>query len=167
MRRKLSLVASLAVGAFVLVIFFGRSERSDLDMPSETVSVKPKQSAIDIKSKPTPKLENALKPSGEASETVGYLYRWRDADGTIHIQSKPPGPDVQATKITYRRQKVEKVEDQAKVTTPPASKQHGLLAQPLSVYTPEGFEQLLDAVDETASKLQDRNQILDKLNQDL
>jgi len=167
MHLLLSLVVSLAVGAFVLVMLFGTDERSDRNTPSATVSVIAKQAPSDIKTTSATKLDSVLKSPSEASKTVGYLYRWRDANGTIHIQSKPPGPDQQATKITYQKQRIEKVEDQGKVTTPPASEQHGLLAKPLAVYSPEGFEQLLDAVEETASKLQGRNQVLENLNKDL
>ncbi len=167
MRLLLSLVMSLAVGAFVLVIFLGRGERNDLKQPSAPVSVIPKLTPSETQAQSIQKLDSTSLSPDEASKTEGYLYRWRDANGTIHIQSKPPGPELQATRITYQKQKVEKVEAQAKVTPPPASKQHGLLAKPLSVYTPEGFEQLLDTVEETADKLQDRNQVLEKLSKDL
>ena len=157
MRLLLSLSLSLAVVALILTAIVGSGERragGKLSAPETDNGTVTKATVHDPVSPPPSK---------------GYIYRWRDANGTIHIQSTPPPPDRQAVKIAYDKaeppQPTEHKQVQAEAKDRPSVRDR--VSNPLTVYTPEGFEKLLDAVEETAARLEQRDQVLDKLRKDL
>ncbi len=166
MRLLLGLIMSLAVGAVLLVVLMDKSKQQAFVDPSPTKAV-PKQAPTIIRAKTGEAVQ--LPAESSLTETKGYLYRWRDADGTIHFQSAPPDPELQTTKIPYDKQKIEPLPPTVRDNTPAqdASPRYDQTSNPLSVYTPEGINQLLDQVDETAARLKQRNQELDRLRQDL
>jgi hypothetical protein len=94
------------------------------------------------------------------------LYRWRDADETVHIRSEPPLEEVDATLIPF---------EPRWATGPPgpgdgrlgapeaASREPSVVVAPWSVYTPAGFEALLRRLEETSNLLRDREEQLDEL----
>lgn len=91
----------------------------------------------------------------------GYLYRWRDADGTIHITSDAPQTPVDVETIRYgeaggdhgpmiRAQTL--LEDQS-----------SLADQPLRVYTAEGLNQLVMEFQRIDRAFGRRDRLLDRL----
>jgi len=170
MRLLLSLTLFLAAGVLVLTVIEGRDKQPVVaSAPAATVKalvVKPDVAsgvATDVAT------DVAIQTHSGALPAKGFLYRWRDAAGTIHIQSTPPAPDQPATKIAFDRTKQREAENPEPVGAGArtSSSVRKRLAHPLSVYTPEGFEQLLKDVDATAARLQHRDQTLDRLREDL
>ena len=98
----------------------------------------------------------------------GTMYRWRDPNGTLHIESEPPPSGVKSEAIEYtsvvERTPAETPEEQ---TTGGSSTKGEPSKDPLSVYTPEGFSELLDRVDETAKRIDERDQLLKDLEGEL
>ena len=157
MRLLLSLSLSLAVAALILTAIAGSGERragGKLSAPETDNGTVTKATVHDPVSPPPSK---------------GYIYRWRDANGTIHIQSTPPPPDRQAEKIAYDKAQPPPAAEQkqARAETDDRPSVRDRVSNPLSVYTPEGFEKLLETVEETATRLKQRDQVLDKLSKDL
>ena len=103
----------------------------------------------------------------DISVRSGSLYRWRDANGTLHIESRPPSSDIPFETIEYATP--------VKTTTPETSGESStaenvgpqLPETPVSVYTPDGISELLERVDETAKKIEEREQLLNELEDEL
>ena len=110
---------------------------------------------------------------GEAAPPVlparGRLYRWRDASGSFHYQTEPPPADVQADVIPFVRRQAVAAQDSPPLPLPSPLPMDDVpdlidaLPGALSVYTPEGFDDLMRQVEETAVKLRDRDQYLETL----
>ena len=111
----------------------------------------------------------AEEENATAKTQTGTLYRWRDADGTVHIESSPPPAGVEFEAITYQGQTGETNADAAPQTTinSSADAQEKRLDPPLSVYTPEGINELMDQVDQTAKQMGERDKLLEVLQDDL
>jgi len=110
-------------------------------------------------------------PRSEAPPPVlparGRLYRWRDASGSFHYQTEPPPADVRADVIPFVRRQAVAAQNSPPLPLPlPTDDAPDIIdALPgaLSVYTPEGFDDLMRRVEETAVKLRDREQYLETL----
>lgn len=130
--------------------------------------------------------EAALPPAGSAPKNTaqlqGHMYKWRDSSGSIRYQSDPPPSNVQAQVIPFTRKAAKDRDDgqgQALVvsaTSPGLSAARplgaetdlkGALSGALSVYTPEGFDALIQRVEEIAVKLHERNQSILSLEKQL
>ncbi len=96
----------------------------------------------------------------------GIIYRWRDANGTLHIESKPPPSGVQFETIDYTTQ-VEPPASESAVETTPNDAKGRLTGSPLSVYTPEGITELMERAEETAKRINERDQLLNELEGEL
>ena len=91
------------------------------------------------------------------------FYRWRDATGHIHFSSTPPPVSVVAEEIPFVRE-VPVPEALADPLPGAIATGRGLdWAGPLSVYTPDGFADLMDDVEETTKRLEERDQQLDDM----
>jgi len=105
----------------------------------------------------------------------GTLYRWRDAGGTLHIESSPPADRSRYEAIPYLSRRPAGPEQGAdsiaggnsRQSTPPTAKQQHLDESPLSVYSPGGLNELLDRVQTTAGQLDERRQTFRDLKDDL
>jgi len=111
-----------------------------------------------------------------AERKTGELYRWRDARGTLHIESAPPPPGIEAEVLRYD---VPAPVDGARARAPGLSTEPGVPADPgadpgagrrsdlgdhpLRAYTPDGLEALLDEAAETSRQLEERNRTLEAL----
>lgn len=108
-------------------------------------------------------------PAKTTTET-GYLYIWRDKDG-VHIESVPPPEGVQVERMPFERSVVIEEPPTATVDPETMAVTDGLLSSPdftpMSIYTPEGFEQLLEHIDKTADELEAREELLESLQDDL
>ena len=109
-------------------------------------------------------------PRSEAPPPVlparGRLYRWRDASGSFHYQTEPPPAEVRADVIPFVRRQAVAAQNSPPSPPSPADGAPDLgdaLPAALSVYTPEGFDDLMQRVEETAVKLRDRDQYLETL----
>jgi hypothetical protein len=109
-------------------------------------------------------------PPIETKTETGYLYIWRDKDG-VHIESVQPPEGVQAELVPFERSVVvEQAPAETDVPHSPAAIDGSLSdpgRTPISVYTPEGFEQLLEHIDRTADQLKAREELLESLQNDL
>jgi hypothetical protein len=124
--------------------------------------------------KTQPRIERAAhrveQPS--SSETGGSMYQWRDADGTVHIESNPPADGNQYETIHHQKSTATVPKD----TSPAATVSERLersteavpqASSPLSVYTPEGMAELMKKVDETARQLDSRDKLMEDLSKQL
>ena len=95
------------------------------------------------------------------------LYRWVDAEGTIHYEMQPP-PDGRAQILTVPIEPDEThsgVQQQRSARSGGAS---GLLdSSPMSVYTPQGQEELMRRLDQTLDALGERQELMQDLKKDL
>ena len=92
----------------------------------------------------------------------GSMYRWRDANGTLHIESAPPALGVSFETIDYVSEikpTKQPATDELTATENPSTQ---LLVRPASVYTSEGISELMDRVEDTAKKLNTRDQLLNE-----
>lgn len=96
-------------------------------------------------------------------EVPGRFYRWRDASGHIHYSSAPPPAAVVAEAISFvRRVPVpESVAGSTPGTT--ATDRNFELSGPFSVYTPDGFSDLMDEVERTSKQLEARDRQLETM----
>ncbi len=102
-------------------------------------------------------------PSGREE---GTFYRWRDADGTVHIESSPPPLGTRYESIDFVR-----ASPPDSLRSPPPSPESDrssrLDLNPIRVYTPEGIDELVNRVDETAKQMQQRREIYEQIKDDL
>ena len=102
----------------------------------------------------------------EQAVRSGSIHRWRDANGTLHLESKPPPAGVQFETIDYTTQVEVPVSESAPETALGDAKGN-LPNSPVSVYTPEGITELMERVDETAKRINERDQLLNELEGEL
>lgn len=166
---------SLAIG---LVALLAVSERMPRWLGSDAVIETPSRRAVlkqVARSKALPVAPESHEQGTVSHKEHGRIYKWRDARGGIHIATEPPPENVQATIIPFVRARPAKpaavATNATKSSTKSSSKlMPGVPQSPsalLSVYTPEGFENLLDRVEETALKLRERSSQLEALEKQL
>ena len=102
----------------------------------------------------------------EQAVQSGTIYRWRDANGTLHLESKPPPSGVQFDTIDYTHRVEPPVSESGSETAAEDGK-GTLSSSPVSVYTPEGITELMERVDETAKRMNERDQLLNELEGEL
>ena len=162
MKLVWNLVALLVVLAVALP-FLAETRTEDGDAPDSTG--RKADASPSFWSSVVPKLTGQAeeKPAEEVS-----LYRWRDADGSVHIESYPPPPGTRAEIIRVEKPaKTTAVpEEQAPAPRQPKS-DTGLTRNPLSIYTPAGAEELLERVDDTLKLLEDRRKDLEEMKDQL
>ncbi len=97
------------------------------------------------------------------------LYRWRGADGRVHVHSQPPPQGVRAEVFRLTREDA-KGKDSAgrRPATTPSQSAAGitvdpLAADPLSVYSPRGFTELTERLGSTVTRLNERARLLEDL----
>ena len=161
---RLSVVFSLLLGLIALLAIVKRvpiDERGTAPVSKPA----PVTGVIDTRAGQDARPRVQTRPPAPAEH--GRLYRWRDPGGSIHFQTDPPPADVQAQIIPFVRR--QSVAQPALAPQPVDSAPDILDALPaaLSVYTPAGFDELLQQVEETAVKLRDRNEYLDTLEKQL
>ena len=110
-------------------------------------------------------IETLVTPQASAEPgPQGQLYRWRDKNGAIHIQNIPPPPSVTATRIPFAQSMqwdTDSVDADHSIALVPAA------ANPLSVYTPEGFGDLMQRLQDTAGALHEKNREFESLKEQL
>jgi hypothetical protein len=84
------------------------------------------------------------------------LYRWRGADGRVHVESAPPPPGVRVEVIRLTG-------DPGPGTAPPTANAGGSASQPLTVYTPGGYAELKERLGDTLERLGERARIIEDL----
>ena len=119
----------------------------------------------------------SFEQTAEEAPEIGTMYRWKDANGTLHIESAPPpvGTEVEVIAFTKDASTVtEKSLDeadpsagQAAPTGASATPSPTLVRDPLSVYSGDGIDELLQRVDDTAKQLQERKKTFDELKEQL
>lgn len=166
---RLSLLFSLAIG---LVALLAVSERMPRWLGSDGALETQSRSGVARQAAHSKSLPIEIEPRDQgtpAKKEHGRIYKWRDARGGIHIATEPPPADIQAVIIPFVREHVARPTDhvtsaaQVNNKAVPAGSPSALL----SVYTPEGFEDLLERVEETALKLRERNGQLKALEDQL
>lgn len=116
-----------------------------------------------------PGATHAALPLPRSATVRHVIYRWRDANGTLHLTSDAPPSGVDAEVIAYAKPKVQTVADGQR--TPRSSK--ALIdsaARPDHAspsWLPETMDELLEQVGDTLGQLQRRNQYLETLKKDL
>ena len=115
-----------------------------------------------------PEIDSVTQP--ETDDTSGSMYRWRAADGTVHIESSPP-PDGTPFETIHFARPVEEEGASAPVadtaTPEPGPGAPPALQSPLDVYTPEGMRELVEQVDRTATQLEQRDSLMQELGEQL
>lgn len=123
----------------------------------------------------------STRPSKQAAKvdtvripTSAQVYRWRDASGTLHIESAPPPSSMGAEKLILRGQKKVKVPSAAPAQSGQGSgvaRQRLLTPQdlptPASIYAPGGTERLMQQLDQTLGSMRERRAVLDEIKKDL
>jgi hypothetical protein len=106
-------------------------------------------------------------PVGNPTETrTGSMYRWRDENGVLHIESTPPH-GIPFEEIEYHHRAVASGEEsQSGASTPPVASHPEGRESPLWPYSRGGMERLLDEAARTAKKLEDRQRVIDELKGD-
>jgi hypothetical protein len=105
-------------------------------------------------------------PQPTATPDRGAMYIWRDSRGVTHIESHVPPDSVQAEVIRFERRSKDRDTVASGATTTEAAP--GVRPEnPLSVYTVEGFEALMQQVEEMAQRLEQRNQRVKELSEQL
>lgn len=109
--------------------------------------------------------------TGRAKTGSGTLYRWRDADGVVHIESTPPLDGTEFESITFEFEQAPRAP--SPTTTSGGTRASGKSSEsstessPLNVYAPEGMVELMERIDETANLLEERRKVMDQLEKDL
>ena len=159
MRLLLSMVLAL-IAVTVMLPVLQRLDEVDLPttLPRHPGSTTPGQSAG------AP--ETSLPIQQPRTET-SYLYIWRDQKG-VHIESAPPPEGVQVETMPFERSILIEPPADAETAAPLAGEAPPVSGfDPTSVYTPEGFEQLLKHIDRTAGQLRAREELLESLHEEL
>jgi hypothetical protein len=100
-----------------------------------------------------------------ATET--HVYRWRDAAGTLHIESGPPPQGVVAERLTLHGEKKTKIPVDSADNPTTLTRGTNSLTNPASVYGPEGFEQLLQSLDKTVKSMDQQRAVMKEIEKDL
>ncbi|MCC7413134.1 MAG: DUF4124 domain-containing protein [Gammaproteobacteria bacterium] len=101
-------------------------------------------------------------PAGDRA-VAGRLYRWRDTDGTLFISSDPPTGVTGVEHIIYSRTPATPDPGPSGPTTANTAPAGRLTAAPLRVYTPAGFEAVLDEAARVGKEFQARDGLLDEM----
>ena len=105
--------------------------------------------------------------TGQTGTSTISLYRWVDANGTIHYEMSPP-PEGNAEELTMRTDPPGGSEPAGGAAPALPSGTAGALSNnPLNVYTPAGQEELMQRLDQTLEKLGDRQKLMKDLKEDL
>lgn len=104
-------------------------------------------------------------PDREQAPVAGTFYRWRDANGTVHLESTPPPVGTAFEAIGYQTKSPSSPE--AATVQSPQDTGAQLDENPLRVYTPDGIEELMKQVDQTATQLKNREKALEQLKDQL
>ena len=161
---RLSVVFSLLLGLLALLAIVQRVPIDEHDT-APVAKPAPVAAAIDTRVGQDALPRVRTRPPRPADN--GRLYRWRDPGGAIHFQTDPPPADVQAQVIPFVRRQSVAVPALAPQPVDTAPDILDALPAALSVYTPAGFDELLQQVEETAVKLRDRNEYLETLEKQL
>lgn len=161
---RLRFVFSLLVGVAALLTVTQRFPR-DARVAEPAANANPVTPASDVLAVRVVAPRVELPPPAPAVH--GRLYRWRDERGAVHFQTDPPPAGVRVDVIPFVRQQPRAAPaPQASAVDTVADIAESLPAA-LSVYTPEGFDDLMRRVEETAFKLRDRNQYIEALKKQL
>jgi hypothetical protein len=99
------------------------------------------------------------------------LYRWVDASGEVHVESRPPPAGVTPEVIDPTpAAPTTPAPVGAPAPRPPAPRAAApadLARRPLSVYTPEGLRALSRELEQTRRTLDGRDRLLDELGREL
>lgn len=95
------------------------------------------------------------------------VYRWRDASGTVHFETRPPAPGVAAEAIEMRRPPVAEVVEEPAPGAAGGRTPAALDDDQPSVYTREGMEALMERLDTTLDSLGARERTMRELEKDL
>ena len=161
---RLSVVFSLLLALFALLAIVKRVS-IDERATAPVSKLAPVAAAIDTRAGQDARSRVRTRPPAAAEH--GRLYRWRDPGGAIHFQTDPPPADVQAQIIPFVRRQSVALPAVALQPVDTAPDILDALPAALSVYTPAGFDELLQQVEETAVKLRDRNEYLETLEKQL
>ena len=118
----------------------------------------------------TPGSADAASEQTDAVQASGSMYRWRDAGGTLHIESEPPRDGTAFETINYetRTQSSSDIVESADDASASGLRQpRNEPLKPFGVYTPEGMKQLLERVDDTARQLEARDKLMEDLSDQL
>jgi hypothetical protein len=126
------------------------------------------QPASSPQTTPQPARSGAATAPVDASAPI-IVYRWRDARGTIHYESRPPADGVYAEVIEIRARDVAPEEvmapEQVAGRQPPGAPTPD--RGPLSVYSTQGMEELMERLDGTLRGLDERARTMRELEKDL
>ncbi|MGQ0592228.1 MAG: DUF4124 domain-containing protein, partial [Gammaproteobacteria bacterium] len=82
------------------------------------------------------------------------LYRWRGADGQVHVQSRPPPQGVRAEVFRLAREGASGEDSTGRrPAATPSQSAAGIADDPLSVYSPRGFTELKERLGSTVTRL--------------
>ena len=105
--------------------------------------------------------------SAQTGTSTISLYRWVDANGTIHYEMSPP-PEGNAEELTMRTDLPGGSEPVGGAAPALPSGNAGALSNnPLNVYTPAGQDELMQRLDQTLERLGDRQKLMKDLKEDL
>ncbi|MCU0934869.1 MAG: DUF4124 domain-containing protein [Gammaproteobacteria bacterium] len=101
------------------------------------------------------------------------LYRWRDGRGTVHLTSRPPpaGVPVEVIPLGAAAAAPAPAPPAATAAETPsrasAASPADLAGRPLDVYTPQGFQELVERLGEARRRMEERDRVLDRLQREL
>ena len=95
------------------------------------------------------------------------LYRWRDRQGRVYLVSEPPPAGVTPEVIPLSTPPDVGPTGPGIPAAPGSSPAADLAARPIAVYTPEGLRDLARRLATTRRQLEDRDRVLDGLQQEL
>lgn len=121
----------------------------------------------------TPAAGRAAAPGDAPAAASAALYRWRDSRGGIHLTSQPPpaGTPVDVIPIggavspppAAASERTLSEAARAPSPTAPAN----LAGRPLDVYTPQGFQELVERLGDTRRQMEERDRIFEQMQRDL
>ena len=133
-------------------------------------AVSPAVSATRAPAAGAPAGEPLAEPVRVIPSEVVIVYRWRDARGTVHFETRPPPEGVKAEVIEMRRPAtVVPVQDERAQDERGPGEGQGepgaspLAGEPFSVYTPGGMDELLRRLDRTVDSLEERRRTMREL----
>jgi len=91
------------------------------------------------------------------------LYRWRGADGQVHVQSRPPPQGVRAEVFRLTREDASGEHSVDSAGRRPEATPSNSAADPLSVYSPRGFTELEKRLGSTVTRLDECARVLEDL----
>ena len=142
------------------------------DRPQEPGSARPRQAPATHVNAPEPRNHKTpvARPEPLRQTERVTVHRWVDRNGTVHYESKPPprGVSSQALVFEGRRQRdPAPAAAQEPARAPAPVSETSLADNPYAVYTPEGFEELMQHVDDTIKRLGERKETFEQLKEAL